>query len=141
MNKEERKPQIRLKPVGIAHQTGNPDIMRVEIFKEYADGLEGIEQHTHINVLYWMHKLTREDRKRLKVHPRADLTKPLTGVFALRSPMRPNPIGLTRVELTKKEGNTLFVRGLDALDGTPVIDIKSNWQTRKNKYTKTHGTT
>jgi tRNA-Thr(GGU) m(6)t(6)A37 methyltransferase TsaA len=133
MNKEERKPQIRLKPIGIAHKTGTPDIMRVEIFKEYADGLEGIEQHTHINVLYWMHKLTREDRKRLKVHPRADPTKPLIGVFALRSPMRPNPIGLTKVELTKKEGNTLFVRGLDALDGTPIIDIKSSWQTKKNK--------
>jgi tRNA-Thr(GGU) m(6)t(6)A37 methyltransferase TsaA len=133
MNKEENNLEIRLKPIGIAHQTGNPDIMRIEIFKEYAEGLEGIEQHTHISVLYWMHKLTREDRKKLKVQPRADPTKPLTGVFALRSPMRPNPIGLTKVELIKKEENTLFVRGLDALDGTPVIDIKSNWQARKNK--------
>jgi tRNA-Thr(GGU) m(6)t(6)A37 methyltransferase TsaA len=61
----------------------------------------------------------------VKVHPQGDLNKPLRGVFSMRSPMRPNPIGLTRVRLLKKEGNTLLVEGLDALDGSPIIDIKS----------------
>jgi len=71
-----------------------------------------------------MHKLSEKDRKTLKVHPQGDRNKPLRGVFSLRSPMRPNPIGLTRVRITRREGNILFVKGLDALDGSPIIDIK-----------------
>jgi len=126
-NPKPEREEMRLRPVGIVRRTEREDIMKVVVYPEYAEGLEGIEELEYINVLYWMHNLTEDNRRRLKVHPRADPDRPLTGVFALRSPMRPNPIGLTRVRLVKKEGNTLLVEGLDALDGSPVIDIKSDW--------------
>ena len=120
-----KEKEIKLYPIGVAYQTDKEDTMRIVIHPKYVDGLEGIEKLEHIYVLYWMDRLREEDRKTLKVHPRGDLNKPLRGVFSLRSPIRPNPIGLTRVKLLKREGNTLFVKGLDALDGSPIIDIKS----------------
>jgi len=123
--RSKRKELIILHPVGVAHKTDENKVMRIEIHAEYVEALEGIEKLSYIDVLYWMHKLTEKDRRKLKVHPRGDLSKPLTGVFATRSPMRPNPIGLTRVRLLRRERNVLFVEGLDALDGSPIIDIKS----------------
>jgi len=71
-----------------------------------------------------MHKLSEDDRKILQAHPRGDVTKERRGVFALRSPMRPNPIGLTKVKLIERKGNILIVEGLDAFNGSPVLDIK-----------------
>jgi len=71
-----------------------------------------------------MHKLSEEDRTKLQAHPMGDVTKEKRGVFALKSPMRPNPIGLTRVRLIERNGNVLIVEGLDAFDESPVIDIK-----------------
>jgi len=115
---------MKLYPIGIAYKEGG--ITRIEIYPKYADGLERIENLKQIYVLYWMNRLDEKSRERLKVHPQGDTSKPLTGVFALRSPMRPNPIGLSLVELLKREGNNLYVKGLDALDGSPVIDIKSS---------------
>ena len=123
--RSKRKKWIILHPVGVAYKTDENKVMRIEIYAEYVEALEGIEKLSYIDVLYWMHKLTEKDRRKLKVHPRGDLSKPLTGVFATRSPMRPNPIGLTRVRLLRRERNVLFVEGLDALDGSPIIDIKS----------------
>ena len=120
-----RRERITLRPIGVAYRTDEENVMRIEVYTEYTEALDGIEKLTHINVLYWMHRLTENDRGKLEVHPRGDMDRPLTGVFATRSPVRPNPIGLTRVELLKREGNVLFVKGLDALDGSPVIDIKS----------------
>ena len=115
---------MEIHEIGRAYLTEDKDIMKLEIHQKYLDGLHGIENLKQIYMLYWMHQLNEEDRKRLKVHPRGNKDRPLTGVFALRSPMRPNPIGLTLVELVKREGNNLYVKGLDALDGTPIIDIK-----------------
>lgn len=71
-----------------------------------------------------MHKISDAERARLQVHPAGRLELPFVGVFADRGPIRTNPIGLTCVELVKREGNVLWVRGFDALDGTPVLDIK-----------------
>jgi tRNA-Thr(GGU) m(6)t(6)A37 methyltransferase TsaA len=124
-NQTTQQKGIRLRPIGTAHKTDREDIMKIEVYPEYTQGLDGIENLDHIYVLYWMHKLDEKEREILKVHPKGDPDKPLTGVFALRSPARPNPIGLTRVKLVKKAGNTLLVEGLDALDGSPIIDIKS----------------
>lgn len=115
---------MEIQEIGRAYLTKDNDIMRLEIKKEYSEGLHRIEKLEEIYVLYWMNQLGEEERKRLKVHPRGDKDRPLTGVFALRSPMRPNPIGLTKVELIKRKGNKLYVKGLDALDGSPIIDIK-----------------
>lgn len=97
-------------------------VVKIKIHDEFSDSLLHIEDHSHITVLMWF---DRSDRDIQQVHPMADLDNPLTGVFATRSPVRPNPIAVTVCELVKIEGSTLFVKGLDALNGTPVIDIKS----------------
>jgi tRNA-Thr(GGU) m(6)t(6)A37 methyltransferase TsaA len=85
------------------------------------EGLDGIEVGDEIIVLTW---LDRADRDVLSVHPRGDLSRPAQGVFSTRSPDRPNPIGLHRVEVAEIAGNRLRVRGLEALDGTPILDLK-----------------
>ena len=87
-----------------------------------ADGLLGIEVGADILVLCY---LDRADRAVLQVHPRGDRTRPLRGVFATRSPGRPNPISVTSARILDIEGTTLHVTGLDILDGTPVLDIKA----------------
>jgi tRNA-Thr(GGU) m(6)t(6)A37 methyltransferase TsaA len=124
-----RKNQILLKPIGVVKNGipyGEKGVewkslkSKIEIFPEFQEGLKGIEQFSHIWVLFWM----TPDETCLKIHPRGNRQLPEVGVFASRSPTRPNPIGLTLGELTAVEGNILEVRGLDAFDGTPVIDLK-----------------
>jgi tRNA-Thr(GGU) m(6)t(6)A37 methyltransferase TsaA len=85
------------------------------------EGLDGIRPGDEIVVLTW---LDRADRDVLRVHPRGDVANPEQGVFNTRSPDRPNPIGLHRVEVVTVDDNRLRVRHLEALDGTPVIDVK-----------------
>ena len=104
---------------------------QIIIFNEYIKALEGIKDFSHIIVLFWLNKISSKDM-RLKVHPRGRDDLPLLGIFATRSMFRPNPIGLTIVELIKVEKNKLTVRGLDAFDLTPVIDIKPYdfWDTK-----------
>lgn len=97
----------------------------IELIDRFSEGLEGIEDNEHITVLFWMHKLSPEHRSILQVHPMGDPFRGKRGVFALRSPVRPNPIGVTRCRLIERRGSTLIVEGLDALDGSPVIDLKS----------------
>ena len=94
------------------------------INSELAEALDGIDGFSHLFVLFWLHETSENQRKTLKVHPRGRKDMPLLGVFATRTMLRPNPLGLTLVELVKVEGNVLTVRGLDAFDGTPVLDIK-----------------
>ena len=98
---------------------------RIRIYPEFCAGLKGIENFSHIIVLYWFH-LRDEDgeRRTLLITPRRHAGAPQVGVFASRSPTRPNPIGLCVVELTKVENCALFVKGLDADEGSPVIDVK-----------------
>lgn len=91
----------------------------IEVFEEYAEGLKDIEGFSHVIVLYWFHKSVGYS---LLVRTPWD-SKP-HGVFATRSPRRPNPIGLSVVGLMGREGNVLKVRDLDAIDGTPVLDMK-----------------
>jgi tRNA-Thr(GGU) m(6)t(6)A37 methyltransferase TsaA len=86
--------------------------------------LDGIEDFSHIMVLYWAHHLPPEGRSIIKGHPMGRKDLPLTGIFATCSPARPNPICLTAVRLLERKGNVLKVRGLDAIDGSPLIDIK-----------------
>jgi tRNA-Thr(GGU) m(6)t(6)A37 methyltransferase TsaA len=124
-NPNPKRTEIKLRPIGVAYRTEREDTMRIVVHPDYAEGLDGIEELDYIDVLYWMHTLSEEERGILKTHPRGDLSRPLRGVFSLRSPVRPNPIGLTRVRLVKREGDNLLVEDLDALDGSPVIDIKS----------------
>jgi len=93
----------------------------LEIYPEYQDGLEGITVSQTIVVLFWLHQARRDI---LKVYPRGDRSKGLRGVFATRSPVRPNPIGISELQVLAIHGNQIKVSGLDILDGTPIIDIK-----------------
>jgi tRNA-Thr(GGU) m(6)t(6)A37 methyltransferase TsaA len=121
-------------PIGRVHSTlkersgaprqgweGAPDA-RLEIYSPFIEGLDGIEPGQDIWIFTWLHE---SERSVLKVHPRGDLRNPLTGVFATRSPDRPNPIGLHRAKVLSVDGDRwLQVQGLEAIDDTPIIDIK-----------------
>lgn len=124
-----------LNPIGRVHSTltvrhgaprqgheGAPDA-RVEVRPEFAEALDGVEVGQEVILLTWLH---RANRATMKVVPRNDPANPLTGVFATRAPDRPNPIGLHRVTVTgiEENGRWLHVRPLEAIDGTPVVDIK-----------------
>jgi tRNA-Thr(GGU) m(6)t(6)A37 methyltransferase TsaA len=87
----------------------------------YADALEGVAAGDELVLLTWLHQA---DRSVLQVHPRDDRSRPLTGVFATRSSDRPNPIGLHRVTVRGIDGLELAVGPLEAIDGTPIVDIK-----------------
>jgi tRNA-Thr(GGU) m(6)t(6)A37 methyltransferase TsaA len=99
-------------------------ISRIVVDPAYSSALDGIEPFSHIMVIFWLDQVQAKERKVLKVHPRGNPSLPLTGVFATRSPLRPNPIAVSEVQLIKRKGNVLIVKGLDALNGTPVLDIK-----------------
>ncbi len=105
-----------------SHSTTN--MSQIVIDLEYAGILDGIEDFSHLLVLYWAHKVSATARKLRKVHPIGRKDLPLVGVFATCSPARPNPVLAIVVRLVKREGPTLHVEGLDAIDGSPVIDIK-----------------
>ncbi|NVL89954.1 MAG: tRNA (N6-threonylcarbamoyladenosine(37)-N6)-methyltransferase TrmO [Desulfobacterales bacterium] len=125
--------EYRLRPIGRVrsplkerHQAphqGRPADVEAELIIEETvlRGLNGIQVGDKLFVLCWLHMA---DRKTLLVHPRGNTAIPKQGVFATRSPDRPNPIGLCLVDVLAVEGPVLKVRGLDAVDGTPVVDLK-----------------
>jgi tRNA-Thr(GGU) m(6)t(6)A37 methyltransferase TsaA len=131
---------IVLQPIGLVRTSASKDDVRlrskeseatVEIYPEFQEALEGLEGFSHIFVISYLNQLRPEQIGPLKVKPRRLLLKgfnleelPLVGVFAIDSPTRPNPIGLSLVKLAKIDGHKLTVRGLDCFDGTPVLDIK-----------------
>ena len=95
---------------------------RLEVFPAYTPALEGVTAGSDVIVLTWLHEA---DRTVLRVHPRGDRRRPLAGVFATRSPARPNPIGLHRVHVLDIDAaGWLRVAPLEAIDGTPIVDIK-----------------
>lgn len=122
---------MRVKPIGIIHTPfkrkeetpiqpfRSTAIGEVEVFKEYQEGLEDIEGFSHIILIYWFHKSKGYN---LKVKPFLD--DALRGVFATRAPSRPNQIGLSVVKLLNRKENILTVKGIDVIDGTPLLDIK-----------------
>ena len=123
--------QITLKPIGYVRTQAKDDEVKdktrtseIFIMPGLNEALDGIAEYSHLYVLFWLHEISEEKRKTLKIHPRGRTELPLVGVFAARTNLRPNPIGLTIVNLIKVEDNVLTVRGLDAFDGTPVLDIK-----------------
>ena len=93
----------------------------VEIYPAFADAAADLKAEDVIILITWLHK---SDRSVMKVHPRSDDKLPITGIFSTRSPDRPNPLGLHRVTVREIRGNRLRVAPLEAIDGTPVIDIK-----------------
>jgi tRNA-Thr(GGU) m(6)t(6)A37 methyltransferase TsaA len=132
MNMEEDAKEIAIEPVGVVTNDfdgsvpeGYEDTVSDIVLKpEYSSALDGIDKNSHVVVLFWMHKVGKEARSTLKLHPKGREDLPLIGVFATRSPHRPNPIGIRAVKLLERNNNVLKVQGLDAMNGSPVLDIK-----------------
>jgi len=122
--------EIILKPIGTVRsdikeptRKRRPDIIsEIVIDSDLTESLDNLDEFSHIIILYWIHK--SHHPAPVKVRPRGNPDNDLMGVFATRSPSRPNPIGKSTVALLERQGNILKVQGLDAIDGTPVLDIK-----------------
>lgn len=121
--------EIKLRPIGVVRnevpfsQKGvdwSKIKSKVEIDHQFEEGLSALREFSHVFIVFWIDT----GEVCLKVHPRGRLDLPEVGVFASRSPTRPNPIGLTLVRLLSLVGNFLIVEGLDAFDGSLVLDIK-----------------
>jgi tRNA-Thr(GGU) m(6)t(6)A37 methyltransferase TsaA len=120
-----------VKPIGfVKRRDDNEDVKDRDLISEIivsADltkALDGLEEFSHVFIIFWMHKISDNTEKPLNVRPRGRSDMPLRGAFGTRTPRRPNPIGLTLVQLLNVKNNTLTIRGLDAFDGTPILDIK-----------------
>lgn len=130
LEKQQKAETFQFKVIGNVknefQEPTSPDILRASISRivlapDLVEGLTGLEPGMHVLVTFVFHRAEGFD---LLQHPRGDRSRPKRGVFALHSPYRPNPIGITEVELLAIEENILSVRGLDALNGTPVLDLK-----------------
>lgn len=127
----DRLPAMTVTAIGVVRNgvTRQPDEGWAKVTSELVmetglgEALDNLEEFSHLIVLYWMHRRERSEVP-LKVHPKGRAELPLVGLLATRSPDRPNPLGHTVVRLLKRRGNVLVVEGLDAFDGTPVIDLK-----------------
>jgi tRNA-Thr(GGU) m(6)t(6)A37 methyltransferase TsaA len=115
-----RSELTRLEDAPMQGDEGAPDAW-LELSPQVAEGLAGIQAGDELILLTWLHLAQRNV---LQVHPRGDLNRPLTGVFATRSPDRPNPVGLHRVSVLEVAERKLRVAHLEAIDGTPIVDIK-----------------
>ncbi len=128
-----KPPVIKVKPIGVVRSAltsrtcapkqgseGAPEVW-LELLPEYSEGLNGISVGSEIILITWLHQA---DRATLQTHPHGNLSRSLRGVFSTRSPDRPNPIGLHRVTIREISGNRLKAGPLEALDGTPLVDMK-----------------
>ncbi len=137
----DRAEEYRVRPIGVIRSPlvsrknaprqgaeGAPDAW-LEVHDEFVQALQGIAAGDELLVLTWLHQ---SDRTTLEVHPRSDPANPLAGVFATRSPDRPNPVGLHRVTVREISGTRLRVGPIEAIEGTPVLDIKPvlGWEER-----------
>jgi len=120
-----------MKPIGYIKRLSKKEdvknrelVTRIAVRKDLVQALDGLEDFSHLYVIFYMHKVPENERRQLKVHPRGRMDLPLVGVLATRTAFRPNPLGLTLVELIERKDNVLIVKGLDASNGTPVLDLK-----------------
>ena len=120
---EEPQPVFKIHPVGAVQKKDGKTMLRIH--EKYAKALTGLDGFSHVAVLYWFDRNdTPAKRSILQVHPRGNPNNPLTGVFACRSPVRPNLIAFSVCRIRSVEGNVVFVEGIDAFDSTPIIDLK-----------------
>jgi tRNA-Thr(GGU) m(6)t(6)A37 methyltransferase TsaA len=133
--------RIEITPIGYVRRTSSKEdvkdknlVSKVILRKDLTEALDGVEGFSHLFIIFWMHEISDAEKTPAKVHPRGRPELPLVGMFATRTPNRPNPVGLTLVELVKREKNILWVRGLDAFHGTPIVDIKpyDRWDAKTN---------
>ena len=116
---------VEVKPIGVVRM-GAGGTAVLAVLPPYRAGLKGLAAGSRVQVLYWMHELAHTDRQRLQVHPGGDATKEASGVFSLRSCVRPNPIGVTEAQVLTVGPRDVVVSGLDAKDGSPLLDIKAS---------------
>ncbi|MCW3998802.1 MAG: tRNA (N6-threonylcarbamoyladenosine(37)-N6)-methyltransferase TrmO [Candidatus Bathyarchaeota archaeon] len=124
-------PQIILHPIGYVKTAASKEEVKsssvtsqLVLQPQLSMALRGLEGFSHIYVLFYFNQLPKDQPINMQIHPKAKADLPLMGLFGTRTMFRPNPVGLTIVELVKVEGNVLTVQGLDAFDGTPILDIK-----------------
>jgi len=123
MGQKDTKTFFKLHPVGIVDKKGKS--VKLRIYDRYSDALVGLDGFSHAIVLYWFDRNdTPEKRNILQVHPRGNKKNPLTGVFACRAPVRPNLIAMSVCKIRGLEGGMLSIDKIDALDGSPILDIK-----------------
>jgi len=123
---------IEIRPIGkvrnsirvLKREGWDSVISEIIVNPEYEEALDGVEDYSHLFIFFWITRIPHSRRGMMKVHPKSREDLPRVGVFATRTQYRPNPIGMTLVELLGRKKNVLRVRGLDALRGTPVLDIK-----------------
>jgi len=128
----DKRGRIQLTPIGKAKNTAKKPaltgwknlITEIVLGKRYAKGLDGIEDYSHVIIVYWMRQ---EKECHLKHHPQGRRDVPYGGIFACRCPQRPNRIAISTVKLVSRKGRRLLVKGLDILNGTPILDIKPYW--------------
>ena len=100
------------------------EITEIEVDEKFTDALNGIDDYSHVIIVFWMDKV----KESVITHqPQGNPEVPIVGIFSCRCPQRPNPIAITTVKLIERQGNKIKVKGLDILDGTPIIDIKPYW--------------
>lgn len=119
LERDERKEAIKKD-----RQMVKKNISEIHIDQEWQDLLDGIDDFSHVLIIYWPHLLDPERRKLHKVHPMGRKELPLTGIFATRSPARPNPLLVSVVRILERKENILKVLGFEAVDGSPILDIK-----------------
>jgi len=124
--------EINLEPIGFVKNSEKEprfgsfanEITEIIVDEKFTDALNRIEDYSHVIIVFWMDKV----KEHVITHqPQGNPEVPIVGIFACRCPARPNPIAITTVELIEHNGNKIIVKGLDILDGTPVIDIKPYW--------------
>lgn len=121
--------KIQMKPIGKAKNAAKKPalagwknlVTEIALDKRYTKGLDGIEDYSHVIIVYWM---GQEKECHLKHHPQGRQDVPYGGIFACRCPQRPNRIAISTVKLLYREKNSIKVKGLDILNGTPILDIK-----------------
>ncbi len=124
--------EIKVDPIGFVKNNEKEqrfgsfsnEITEIEVDEKFTDALNGIDDYSHVIIVFWMDKV----KDYVITHqPQGNPDVPIVGIFACRCPPRPNPIAMTTVKLIEHKGNKIKVKGLDILDGTPVIDIKPYW--------------
>jgi tRNA-Thr(GGU) m(6)t(6)A37 methyltransferase TsaA len=123
---------MQIEPIGVVHTTiaeavddnWGEVISEIHLIPDLAAGLNGLDDFSHLLIIFWMHQASFNPATDLQRHPRGRADLPKRGIFAQRAKHRPNPIGITAVKLLGVDGPIVRVEGLDAIDGTPVLDIK-----------------
>ncbi len=123
---------VSLRPIGVVRNSvreprmeGWQDLRSDIIVREDLEGaLDGLEEYSHLLVIFYIHRIPEEEKGKIHIYPRGDPRYPLQGVYATRTQLRPNPVGATVVSLLRRRKNILRVRGLDAINGTPILDLK-----------------